>query len=181
MLLIIFLLIILSLIDLTAIISGYIEIPFLYWFSDSESQLLLLFSSQKLDDYDQAFIKSRDWIIILMYLSFLCSVTAAICARFFKRRRYGASQWPLTLWKMNTITMVMRTFSVYAILKKFFYDIIGIEKLSDAIEMINDGSIGSIVLILISSLLINFFVVISSIKTILNLSEWRRLNIAKCL
>ena len=182
MLLLTIFLTLLSIIDVGAIAGGLFEIPipFYYWYTDAEG-VLLLFRNKDMDISERSFLANRNWIVILSYFSAICSITNFACASRFRMRRYGASQWPLTFWKVATFLMTMRFMSVCIAMYKFHFEMINLDDTADYIEIYKEGTIGSIPILLLGSIAVNLFVVLRAIKSIYDISEWRRLNIAKCL
>ncbi len=173
-------LVLLNLIDSTAIIGGFFEIPFYYWYSDANGTLLL-FRDEVLDNYEVSFIGSRNWIITFVYFSAAWTAFAAASTRYFGKRRYGASSWPLNLWKIATFLLIMRIIAMSIVVQKFHHEIIEFESFDQLINLYTDGIIGLIPAILFLSIILNVAIVIGSILTIMNTSEWYRLNVAKRL
>lgn len=170
----------LSLIDLSAIIGGYFENILYYWYADKNG-VLLLFREEEMDIYEASFISARNWIITLVYFSAVWMVCTALTSRYFGKRRYGASQWPLTLWKMSTCLITLRLFATFIVLYKFHYELIEFENFEALISLYANGTVGLIPAVLFGSIFINVLVLIGAIRSIMKTAEWYRLNVAKRL
>lgn len=181
---IIFLLAVLCLIDLLAIIGGYLELPFqMYWLASADGFIPLF--RDNLDILDRKVQLQRDFIMISVVFGLIWSLCSCSSAVYFRNRRYVASQWPLTLWKFTSVMLALRIMYTiwsmskfhFSIMKDFMADIDGVE--ASFRELYANGTIGLIPAVLCASIFLNLFVSILSFLSIATTSDWRRLNISK--
>lgn len=186
------LLILLSCIDVAAIIGGYLKIShFWYWLADQNLAVLSFFNEE-----DGLFNGSVEMHrnIILTFLSFGCawSISSTIAGFYFKKRQYLASKWPLFAWKFGCLMLMMRLVVMICAVYKFHFLLI--PKVLEALEgdsedeeltldffkdLYKSGTIGLIPLALIASILLNILIILLALFVSLKNSDWRRLNVQK--
>jgi hypothetical protein len=183
-------------IDFLAILGGYFEIPFkIYWLSDSEG--FLPFFRDDISIFNRQVELQRDMILIYVFFCVTWSWVALSSIIYIRKRRFLATNWPLTWFKFGTWALVMRLFKISWALYKFHFvmirDVLGeIEEYGDVfeddksgitwkilMELYDNGTIGFIPAILTGSLLLNLLTLIFSMKIISDTVEWRRLNVSK--
>lgn len=184
-------------IDFIAILGGYFELPWkLYWISDAEG--FLPFFRDDISIFNRQIELQRDMILVHVFFGATWSWVALSSIIYFRKRRFVATNWPLTWFKFGTWALVMRLLKVTWTMYKFHFlmirDVLGeIEDYQDIfedgkgggftwkilLELYENGTIGLIPAVLTGSLLINLINLIISMKIISDTMEWRKLNVSK--
>lgn len=190
------LLVLIVAVDLVAIIGGYFELPLkLYWLADADG--FLPFLRDDIPMFSRQVESQRDMILVFIFFGAAWSLMAIASAIYFRKRRFVASNWPLSFFKLGSCVLLMRLFQVAWIVHKFHFSIMlnileefdeyqnifadgGKGITWDVLkELYENGTIGAIPLILTGSIALNVIITLISISIISNTAEWRKLNITK--
>ena len=190
------LLILQFLVDLTAIVGGYFELPLkLYWLSDANG--FLPFFRDDIAIFNRQVELHRDMILVFIFFAATWTWISLSSTVYFRKRQFVATNWPLTLFKFGIWAAVMRMFKVIWSMYKFHFlmipDVLSeFEEYQDVFEdggtgvtwrilfeLYKNGTIGPLPAILTGSLVLNLFLLIISTQIISNTTEWRTLNLSK--
>lgn len=190
------LLVLLLAVDFVAIIGGYFELPLkLYWLADADG--FLPFLRDDVPVFNRQVESQRDMILVFIFFAATWSLMATVSTIYFRKRRFVASNWPLSFFKLGSCVLLLRLFQVIWVAYKFHFSMMRdvldeFEEYQNIFddggkgvtwnvlrELYENGTIGEIPLILTGSIVLNLIISLISILIISNTSEWRELNISK--
>ena len=188
------LLVILSFIDISAVISGYFPSEsyyYFYWMNDLNSGVIPLFKEDLSIFFNREIETLRNLILTMVLFAASLTLSSLIGLGHFMKRRFVASQLPLGLWKVSTLLLVLRAIIAsfvshkfhYTLLKSILIELEGIEDKENYIfsvsELYGNGTIGLIPAGVFASIALNLIVIFLSMSLIIKTEEWRRLNIKR--
>lgn len=182
-------------VDIVAILGGYYEFPLnTYWLSDANGFVPFFGNISAL--FNHQVEQHRDTLLNSILFGATWTFTALCNVIYFRKRRFVASKWPLSLVKLSWWVLMMRLVHVGWYMYKFHFTImreISNEFDEDVVleengakitltilkEMYTNGLIGAIPAILTGSLLLNLAILALILKLTLNTMQWRKLNVSK--